>query len=155
VSRMWSRGVVIIVVVSLLVAGIGAAAWWTASRPPPSARVYISICSGTFSQVNITYLGNQSGFLTTGYFPEPFNCYSGSVPPDSTISLEFGLHSYDLANSHVIQTFSVLPPYSLAVYSPTMPITIVAGGNLSFAVTVHVPTTPGSYSNPGASLTAL
>jgi hypothetical protein len=141
------------VAVVVLVAGIGAAAWWTVSRP--ASRVNIEVCSGTFGGINITYLGNQSGFLTTGYLPEPLYCYSEVLPLGSTISLGFGLHSYDLNNSHVIQSFSVLPPYSLASYSPTLPAVVAPGGNLSFTVSVHVPTAPGTYSGPGASLSVM
>ncbi|MCI4337428.1 MAG: hypothetical protein L3K17_09650, partial [Thermoplasmata archaeon] len=77
--------------------------------------------------MNISYLGNRSGFLSTGCFPEPFVCYARFAPPGSNISLGFGLHSYDLNNSHVIQTLSVLPPYSLASYSPNAPVTIAPG----------------------------
>jgi hypothetical protein len=155
VSPTWSKGAVVIVVVVLLVAGIGATVWATASRSPSPARDYIGICSGTFGGVNISYLGNQTGFLTTGYFPEFYYCYSEFLAPNSTISLALGLHNYDLNNSHVIRTFTVLPPYSLSASSPGFPITIAAGGNLSFDVTVHVPATAGSYDGPGASLTVV
>ena len=154
-SPTWSRGAVLIVVVVLLVAGISAAVW-AVTRSPTASRVLVEICPSTFGGLlNISYLGNQSGYLTTGYFAEPYICYSELVPPGSNISLGFGLHSYDHVNSHVIQSFSVLPPYSLAAFSPRLPTSIAAGGNLSFAVTVHVPTTPGSYGGPGASLTVL
>jgi hypothetical protein len=144
-----------VVAIVILVAGICDLAWATVGPTRPPAQVYSSICSGTFGAFNISYLGNQSGFLSTEYFVEPYYCYVALVSPNSIISLGFGLHSYDLANSHVVQTFSVLPPYSLAAFSPSVPAGIAAGGNLSFAVTVHVPTTGGSDGAPIGSLTVL
>ena len=137
--------------VVIVVAGTGAALWWTVSRPP--SRVYLEVCWGEMA-VNIIYLGKEGEYLTSNYFPEPFICSAGYYPPASTISVGFSLHSYDPTNTHVILSLTLLSPYSLAGSSPSAPATIAAGGNLSFSVTAQIPSAPGSYGGPSASITA-
>jgi len=140
----------VIVVAILGVAVVAATSSLTSSSPPLLVRT--GECSGIIFDLNATYSGSQSGYLTQIYGEIPLYCSSGTVPVDSVTTAVLFLHNLDGAHAHTIQKVSVPSPFHLIRISPVPPATINAGGNVTFDVTFEFPSIPGDYGQPEASV---
>jgi hypothetical protein len=151
---MRARGVAGVIAVAALLSLAGAYGVAVLLRSSAGGNDEIGLCSGEITLVNVTYGGNQSGFLTLSYYPLPDYCVLTTVPVGGTFSTIVYLHSTDYGNSHTVSSVGIVPPFTLRSITPSPPVTIAAGGNESFNVTLQVPLAAGSYS-PGATVTVV
>ncbi len=69
------------------------------------------------------------------------------------MTLTLGLTSTAILYTHDIDDFTVTGGFSVTSVSPTLPVTIAAGGSQTFMVTIQTPSVTGSYSITGTIVT--
>lgn len=128
----------------------------------PSSVTY-SVGCGSWNP-DFDYQGNASGYLfvlqnpgvspiaqnTTCEHVALLKTAPGSHLPDDTILKNAQLH-----DPHEIVSLAVSAPWGLVSVTPSLPVTIPAGGNVSFSMVISAPTTPGSYAYPGGSVVTM
>jgi hypothetical protein len=144
-----SRFLVLVVsaVLLLVAATVGYVEW-----VPPSKSVTVSFC-GSVLGASFRYDGNRTGFLSDGYGVSPTHCVTASVLPGSTLNLTLFVHSSDPHGAHQLLQVAVDPPFALTGLTPGVPRSVAPGGNVSFAAMLRVPSAPGSYDGPTATVT--
>ncbi|HTT26285.1 MAG TPA: hypothetical protein VMH90_04915 [Thermoplasmata archaeon] len=120
---------------------------------PPIVQVR-EYCGGNLDPLEFEYSGPERGFLFREYNESAQYCTSTSVPPRSTYETTLAIHSADTLARHTVLSVAISGPYSLAGSSPSLPTEIPPGGNLSIELTIRVPSLPGSYGLPGATVVA-
>lgn len=115
-------------------------------------KVTISDVCGGQLYATFQYDGNASGFLRNYYETPPAVCETDTVAAGSSLNLTLFVHSSDGRDPHQLVSVIANLPFTLISLSPGAPQTISPGGNVSFAALVAVPSSPGTYDSPTATI---
>ncbi len=119
---------------------------------PPDV-VVTQYCGGYWQVVHVDYSNGNASYLVANPGPLPQYCTSGSqVPPRSLYSASLVLENSDRMG-HSISQIVIAPPFTAGTITPGLPTQIGPNGDLTFAVSVQVPSIPGTYGLPSATVT--
>lgn len=108
--------------------------------------------------VSITYAGPREGFLFLNATGAPI-CLDPvqhlREPAGGTFSGSVFLHNADRSASHQVTAVAASSPYTLREVSPSLPVMILASGDLILNLTLEYPSTPGEYSGYTLTITTV
>ena len=120
---------------------------------PPVVRV-TEYCGGNLAALTFKYSGPEQGYLSSDTNNSPQYCTSVSLPPRSTYETPLAMHNTDSRYAHSIDSIDIASPFQLAGTSPSLPAEISQAGNGTVVLTIRVPSYPGSYGLPSATVYA-
>jgi hypothetical protein len=141
------------VVLALAAAGVVASILveWGPNPSSPGVITVSDICDGSVV-ASFEYTGTSTGFLSNTYPGQidPAHCQTETLDPGSTLTLSLFVHNLDQVSSHELTSVAVNPPFRTASISPGTPVEVQPGANVSFALHLQLPWTPGEYDGPTA-----
>jgi hypothetical protein len=111
-----------------------------------AALVYLAATAPTVKTTAVDWTINYNG-VSSGYFGAATQSFTTSLSTSTGAQFTYTLvlNSSALVLTHSVDSITIASPYTLDSISPTLPVSVVAGGSTTITLTITVPSSAGSY----------